>query len=144
MLISDWISDVCSSDLVGTFALQDVEPLGIGLHQPVFDAVVYHLDEVAGARRPGLNIAPLRSSIAGLAAVRPLDAAETGGERGEDRIQVVDGFLVAADHHAIAEAQSPDPARGTDVAISCAHRTEPSDRKRDGSAQRGSERVKAG
>src|SRR3546814_20261136 len=87
MRISDWSSDVCSSDLV------------------------------AGARRPGMNIAPLRSSIAGLAALRPLDAAETGGERGEDRIKVVDGFLVAADHHAIAALQAPDPARGADVDI---------------------------
>src|SRR3546814_17657082 len=99
MRISDWSSDVCSSDLV------------------------------AGARRPGMNIAPLRSSIAGLAALRPLDAAETGGERGEDRIKVVDGFLVAADHHAIAALQAPrsEERRGGQACVStCISRWAPS------------------
>ncbi len=46
-------------------ALQNVEAFGIGLHQPVFDAVVHHLDEVPGAARPGMDIAASRRADRG-------------------------------------------------------------------------------
>ena len=36
---------------------QDVESLGVRGHQPVLDAVVDHLDEVAGAVRPAMQVA---------------------------------------------------------------------------------------
>ena len=49
----------------GSRVLQQVEPLRVRGHQPVLDAVVYHLDEVAGARRPAVQVAELRR--AGLA-----------------------------------------------------------------------------
>ena len=48
--------------------LEDVEALGIGLHQAVFDAVVDHLDEVAGAGRPGMDIALLGAVVGELVA----------------------------------------------------------------------------
>ena len=41
---------------------QHVEALGVGGHQPVLDAVVDHLDEVAGAARTAVQPAPLGSS----------------------------------------------------------------------------------
>ena len=48
---------------------QDVEALGIGLHQAVLDAVVDHLDEVARRRRARMDIAALDARIAALAPV---------------------------------------------------------------------------
>ena len=56
--------------LVESRVAQDVEALGIGLHQAVFDAVVDHLDEVAGAARAAVEVALLGARIAALAARR--------------------------------------------------------------------------
>src|SRR5258707_7920917 len=49
-----------------TGVLEDVESLRIGLHQAVFDAVVDHLDEVAGTDGTGVDIALLDARIASL------------------------------------------------------------------------------
>ena len=103
--------------LVAVLVPQDVEALGIGLHQAVFDAVVDHLDEMAGAGRAGMDIALLGARIAALAARRARDVAEPGRQRVEDRIEPVDRLLVAADHHAVAALEPPDAARGADVDI---------------------------
>ena len=40
--------------------LHQLKALGVGLHQAVLDAVVYHLDIVAGAGRPDMAPAGLR------------------------------------------------------------------------------------
>ena len=45
--------------------LQDVEAFGIGLHQAVFDAVVDHLDEMAGADRARRGYSPARCADRG-------------------------------------------------------------------------------
>ena len=55
--------------------LQDVETLGIGLHQAVFDAVVNHLDEMPGADGTGVNVALLDPGIAPFAPVGARDIA---------------------------------------------------------------------
>ena len=89
---------------------QDVEALGIGLHHSVLDAVMHHLDEVPGAGRTGVNVAALGAGIAFLAARRARDIAEPRSERREDRIEVIDSLLRAADHHAIAALDTPDAA----------------------------------
>ena len=89
---------------------QDVEALGVGLHQSVLDAVMHHLDEVPGAGRSGVNVAALGAGIALLAARRAGDIAEPRRERREDRIEVIHGLLWAADHHAIAALDTPDAA----------------------------------
>ena len=36
---------------------QNVQPFGIRFHEAVFDAVVNHLDEMAGAGRPAIQVA---------------------------------------------------------------------------------------
>ena len=38
---------------------QDVHPLRVRRHQPVLDSVVHHLDEVAGAVGPAMQVAVL-------------------------------------------------------------------------------------
>ena len=77
--------------------IHDLEPFRIRLHQPVLDPVVNHLHEVAGARRSDVRIAVL------------------GCERLEDRPQPFHRLVVAADHRAEADLESPDPARDARV-----------------------------
>src|SRR6266850_552371 len=77
--------------------VDQLEAFAVGLHHPVLDPVVDHLDEVAGAA---------------LAEMRP---AARWCERIEDRLHDRDGALTAADHHAVAELQSPDAAGHADV-----------------------------
>ena len=76
-----------------------------------------HLDEVAGAGRPGMDVALFGARIETGAPRRLLDLALAGGKRGKDRIEMVDRGLVAADHQAIAALEAPDPARGADIDI---------------------------
>jgi len=97
--------------------VEDVEALGIGLHQPVLDVVMHHLDEMPGAARAGMDIALLGTGIAALAPRRARDVAETWCQAAEDRIEAIDHGLVAADHHAIAALEAPDTAARADIAI---------------------------
>ena len=69
--------------------LQDVQALGVGGHDPVLDAVVDHLDEVAGAGRPAVQVAVLGRSADLLAARRARDVAASRRERLEDRIEAL-------------------------------------------------------
>ena len=97
--------------------LQDVEPLGVRGHEPVLDAVVHHLDEVAGAGRTAVQIALLGG--AGLA--RPSGGARrgvaAGRQRREDRVEPLDRFGLAADHQAVAALEPPHAAAGADVDV---------------------------
>ena len=108
----------CSAGSASMLAfLQNVEALGIGLHQAVFDAVVDHLDEVAGADRAGMDIALLDARIAAVAPGRARNIADARRQRREDRVEPIDDRLVAADHHAIAALDAPDAAAGADVDV---------------------------
>src|SRR5438105_11064302 len=97
--------------------LQDIKTLGIGLHQAIFDAVVNHLDEVAGADRAGVNVALFDPGIASLAPFGARDIADARRQRREDWIETIDHRLVAADHHAVAALDTPDAATGANVDI---------------------------
>ena len=61
-------------DLVGSLAdvgaAQDAQPLGVGGHDAVLDAVVHHLDEVAGAVGPAVQVALLGGAADRLASRR--------------------------------------------------------------------------
>ena len=64
---------------------QDAESLGVGGHEAVLDAVVHHLDEMAGAVGPAVQIA-LFGGAADLFAARGAgDIAHAGSQRLEDR-----------------------------------------------------------
>jgi hypothetical protein len=88
--------------------LQDGETFGVGLHQAVFDAVVNHLGEVAGAARPDT----------------PPAMVSRGCQRLEDRPQTFDHRRVAADHHAVALGEPPHAPAGAAVDIVDLHRGE--------------------
>ena len=72
--------------------LHDLEALGERLHHPVLDPVVDHLHEVARTRRPDVE-----------------EAARLGQVL-QERLDVLVGGGVTADHHAVALLQPPDPA----------------------------------
>ena len=72
---------------------QQLEALGVGLHQAVLDAVVHHLGVVAGADRAGVHEALLAGTLR--------------AQRVEDRHGPLDQLVVAADHQAVAVLQAP-------------------------------------
>src|SRR5262249_26386325 len=80
---------------------EDLESLGVRLHHPVLDPVVDHLDVVPRAR--GTHAAPaLRLA---------------GRECLQDGAQALDGLRLAADHHPVADRQTPDAAADADVDV---------------------------
>ena len=97
---------------------QDVEAFGVGLHQAVLDAVVDHLDEVAGAARARSAGSPARRADRGPSrpGVRGM-SPRARRQRLEDRIEVLDDVLVAADHQAVAALEAPDAAAGAGVDV---------------------------
>ncbi len=72
--------------------LDDLEPLGVRLHEAVLDPVVHHLREVSGAGRADVRVAVL------------------GRERREDRLEPLHRVVLAADHETEADLEAPDPA----------------------------------
>src|SRR5262249_10860787 len=72
--------------------LHDLEALGVGLHQAVLDAVVHHLDVVACARLPDVQVPAL------------------GRQRPENGLAMLHGLGRAAHHEAVAILQSPHAA----------------------------------
>ena len=101
---------------------QDIEALGVGLHQSVLDPVMHHLDEMAGACRTGVDVATLSAAVAFGAARCPWNIAEPGRERREDRIEMVHGLFRTPDHHAVAAIDTPDAARRAAIDIANALR----------------------
>src|SRR5260370_22961743 len=104
--------------------MEDVEAFGIGLHQPVRDAVMHHLAERPGAVRPAMDVAALGRAALALTVRRRLDRAASRCQRVEDRIEALNDVAIAADHHAIAALQSPNAAARSDIDIEDALRPE--------------------
>src|SRR5262245_42074789 len=90
--------------------LKNGQPLGIGSHHAIFDAVMYHLDEMTGAARPATQVALLRCAVRLLTPRRARDVARARREGREDRIETLHCVRLAADHHAIAALKPPDAA----------------------------------
>ena len=103
--------------LVG--AAHDIEALGVGLHDAVLDTVVHNLDEVTGPRRTAVEITFFgRAARVGFDASRgTLDIAHSRGERLEDRIEMLNGVLLTADHHAVTALDAPDATARADVDV---------------------------
>src|SRR5580704_14258889 len=97
--------------------LQDVEPFRVRGHQAVLDAVVYHLYEVAGTRGAAVEIALLGGATQFFATRSAINRAAPGGERLEDRIEVLHDVRLATDHLAVAALKSPHAAAGSAIHI---------------------------
>ena len=97
--------------------LEDVQALGVRLHQAVLDAVVDHLHEVARAGRAAVQPALLLGCRVALAAGGAHGGADAGCERLEHRREAADGLVVAADHQAVAALAAPDASADADVDV---------------------------
>src|SRR3954454_4213320 len=64
-----------------------------------------------------MNISSFGTIIAGRAIRRATDRPNARGKRVEDRIEHVDGWVVPANHEAIAALKTPDSAGGADIDI---------------------------
>ena len=95
---------------------QDVEALRVRLHEPVLDAVVDHLHEVARADRSAVEIAQL-GGAAELAARRSRHRPEPGRERAEHWIQARHHVGLTADHEAVPALEPPDAPARPDVHV---------------------------
>src|SRR5262249_36359592 len=108
--IAQWrrlgVNDVATLADIG--GAQDTQPLGVGGHDPVLDAVVDHLHEVSGAVRAAVEISPLGG---------PGGVAAAGTQRRENGTQFLPHGRLAADHQAVAALSSPDAAAGPDVHV---------------------------
>src|SRR5262245_20385492 len=100
----------------GCGVAEDVEAFGVGLHQPVLDAVVHHLHEVAGAFRSAMETPEFGRASAG-PAWRRRRGARPRGERPEDRLEPRDLFSGTADHEAVAAIDAPDATARADVHV---------------------------
>src|SRR6516162_5356373 len=95
--------------------LQNVEPLRVRGHQPVLDAVVHHLHEVAGAGRSAVEVSLFGCARGLVASLGTRKVTAPGGERLKDGVEVPGYVLRAADHHAVAALEPPDAAAGAHV-----------------------------
>src|SRR5262249_3522723 len=98
-------------------SFQHPKALGVCRHNAVFDAVVNHLDEMAGPVGTAMQVALFGGTLEFFAARGARDAADTGAEGGENGVQLLNHIGFAANHHAVSTFQSPDAATGSDVDI---------------------------
>src|SRR5262249_30796849 len=76
---------------------------------------------MARACRAAMEIAFFRRAVSVLSTRRARDLAPPGREGFEDRLQMAEDLLLAADHQTIAALRAPDAARRADVDIVDAH-----------------------
>ena len=95
--------------------LDDVQPFGIGRHQPVLDAVMHHLREMSGAVLPAVQVALLGGARIARRTRRARRRVDPGSQRFEDRVEPLHHVRLAADHVAIAALQPPHAATDADI-----------------------------
>src|SRR5208337_3050915 len=98
-------------------AAQDSQSLGIGGHDAIFDAVVHHLHEVTGSRRPTVQVAHLGGPVAAVSPRGAWDFAPARRQGLEHRVQALHRLNRTADHHAVTALQPPDSTAGSDVDV---------------------------
>jgi hypothetical protein len=78
---------------------------------------VDHLDEVSGARFAAMKEAFLGRAAPVLPSGGAGQVAATGRYGAKDRVEVVDGFVLAADHQAVAALEAPHASAGATVDV---------------------------
>src|ERR1017187_6139443 len=86
---------------------QNVKSFGVGSHQSVFNAVMDHLDEMAGAGRPAMEITLLDRATNLFSSRCTRDIAASRSKRLKDRIEVQYGIALASDHQTITALDPP-------------------------------------
>ncbi len=95
----------------------DVEAFAVGLHQPVFDAVMHHLDEVPCAVGTAVQIAEMRGTAFCGAAVSGLHFALSWRQRLEDWFELPEDIGLGPDHQAVTAIYAPDAAAGARIDV---------------------------
>src|SRR5260370_5403372 len=97
--------------------LENVQAFSVSGHKTILNAVVHHLDEVAGAGRAAVKITFFGSTRYLVAAGSAINVATAGRERLQNRIEALHNVGLAANHLAIAALKAPDSAAGAYIAI---------------------------
>src|SRR5579859_4948791 len=103
--------------LLGSCVSENIKTFCVSMHQAVFDSVVYHLHEVAGAGRSAIKIALFGCAAEFFPARSAWNITHARSEGFEDGIKALHGFFWAAKHHAVSALQPPDAAAGADVDV---------------------------
>src|SRR5437773_11002125 len=103
------LTDVGSAQYAETFRIRG--------HDAVLDAVVNHLDEMAGAVRSAVEVALLGRTGDVVAPRRAFDVASARCEARKNWVETLHRRRLAADHHAVAALKSPDAATRADVDV---------------------------
>ncbi len=96
---------------------QDIQALGVRRHEPVFDPVVNHLDEMPGAVGTAVQVAALGRAAGFFSPRGARGSIYRWGERGKDGVEMPGHFALTADHQAVAPLQTPDAAARPHVNI---------------------------
>src|SRR4029077_4600950 len=93
------------------------QTFGVRGHQAIFDSVVHHLHEMAGAGWTAVEIALFGSAGRFLASWSARSISTSRRERLEDRVEMSHGVVFAADHLAVATLKAPDAAAMSDINV---------------------------
>src|SRR5205814_589209 len=96
---------------------QNADALRISGHDAVLDSVVHHLDEMARAVWPAMQVALFGGAGAFLASRGARNLAPAGGQRRKQRVEMRHDRRFTADHHAVTPFQPPDSAAGPDIDV---------------------------
>src|SRR6202035_1076998 len=96
---------------------QNSQTLSVSRHDAVLDSVVHHLDEVACAAWPAVQISLFSRTDDLLAPRSARYIADARRNRFENRIEVLHSRGGAADHHAVAALQTPHSAAFSDIHV---------------------------
>ena len=104
--------------------LENVHALGERGHDPVLDAVVDHLHEVAGPRRAAVQVAELFGRVVAAASRRALDVTLARRDGLEDRLDPIERLVGAADHETVPPLETEHAAASTGIHVMDALRLE--------------------
>src|SRR5688572_10513620 len=96
---------------------QDVETLRISRHEPIFNAVVHHLDKVAGTIRSAVQVALLGRAGPAVAAGSAGGGWEARRQRSEEGLQTLHHRWLPTNHQAIASLGTPNAAARAHVHV---------------------------
>src|SRR6266404_251053 len=96
---------------------KNIEAFRIGLHDSVLDSVMHHFHKVAGARGAAIDVTFFSGTRQFFASRSTGNVAAAGGQSLKDGIELLNDFLWATEHHAIAAFQPPDTSAGSDVHV---------------------------
>ena len=101
----------------GIGVAEDVQPLRVGRHDAVFDAIVDHLDEVTRAARTAVQVAMFGSAAYLLPTGRTWRLIDTWSKGGEEEVETPDDDFIPTNHQAVAPLRPPDSAAGPDINV---------------------------